>query len=151
MKSLIIRRATLNEAGWMASMLVNSEPWIRLSTTLEQCLRTLNDPEYMIWAAHLSELPSGLVIVHPHGLASSPYIKSIAIEEDLRGSGIGTALMAFVENHFRQESKHIFLCVSSFNQRAQNFYTKLGYRPVGELPDYIIKGESEILMHKRLS
>jgi len=44
----------------------------------------------------------------------------------------------------------MFLGVSSFNMRAQQLYQRRGYRKVGEFPDYVIAGASEILMHKRL-
>jgi ribosomal-protein-alanine N-acetyltransferase len=88
--------------------------------------------------------------LHKRGVASSPYVKSIVVSDKYRGFGIGKALMEFAENLFRNEAKHIFLCVSSFNQRARAFYERLGYEAVGELKDYIIDGESEILMHKRL-
>jgi ribosomal protein S18 acetylase RimI-like enzyme len=48
-------------------------------------------------------------------------------------------------------AKHMFLCVSSFNGRARRFYERRGYSQVGEFPDYIVEGASEILMHKRLA
>ena len=44
----------------------------------------------------------------------------------------------------------MFLCVSSFNLNAQKFYEHIGYTTVGEFKDYIIKGKSEILMHKNI-
>jgi ribosomal protein S18 acetylase RimI-like enzyme len=44
----------------------------------------------------------------------------------------------------------MFLCVSSFNDGARRLYERLGYIRVGQLPDYIVDGASEILMHKRL-
>lgn len=58
--------------------------------------------------------------------------------------------MEFAENLFREEARHLFLCVSSFNARARSFYERRGYQAVGELEDYVIEGASEILMHKRL-
>ncbi len=64
--------------------------------------------------------------------------------------GIGGALLVFAESLFRRESRHLFLCVSSFNQRAYSFYERHGYQAVGVLEDYVIEGASEILMHKRL-
>jgi ribosomal protein S18 acetylase RimI-like enzyme len=42
------------------------------------------------------------------------------------------------------------MCVSSFNERAQELYERLGYKAVGELKDYIISGHSEILFRKRI-
>jgi ribosomal protein S18 acetylase RimI-like enzyme len=42
------------------------------------------------------------------------------------------------------------LSVSSFNHRAQKFYERLGYRRVGELENFLVAGQSEILMRKTL-
>jgi len=84
------------------------------------------------------------------GVAGSPYIVSIAVEEAYRGRGIGAEMLAHVEEHFRPRARHMLLCVSSFNTSARRFYERHGYGAVGELPDYIIDGASEILMHKRL-
>ncbi len=45
-------------------------------------------------------------------------------------------------------SPNVFLCVSSFNKKAQNFYQKLGYKKVGVIIDYLVEGYDEILMRK---
>jgi len=42
----------------------------------------------------------------------------------------------------------VFLCVSAFNTRAQRFYARMGYEPIGVWRDYVIAGEDEILMRK---
>ena len=65
------------------------------------------------------------------------------------GRGVGSALLRFAEQRY-PEARHIFLCVSSFNPRARQLYERVGYRQVGELPDYIIDGHSELILHKRL-
>jgi ribosomal protein S18 acetylase RimI-like enzyme len=44
----------------------------------------------------------------------------------------------------------MFICVSSFNPRAQRFYRRLGYEVIGELKDYIVDGHSEILLRKSI-
>jgi ribosomal protein S18 acetylase RimI-like enzyme len=90
------------------------------------------------------------MIIHPRGLASSPYLKSIVVDEGYRDRGIGRELLKQGEDYFRAVSKHFFLCVSSFNTRARALYEKLGYKKVGEFSDYIIEGQSEILLYKRL-
>jgi len=150
LKDLDIRSATREERDWTAELMAGSEPWITLGTTVEQCLRVCRDPEYLIFVGHHDGIPIGSIILHPRGLAGSPYIKSVAVAETQRSNGVGTQLIAFAENHFRNNSKHIFLCVSSFNRRAQAFYDRLGYTRVGEFNDYIKEGASEILFHKPL-
>ena len=47
-------------------------------------------------------------------------------------------------------SRHFFLCVSSFNARAQACYTRHGYRQVGQFDDDVIDGASELLLYKRV-
>jgi ribosomal protein S18 acetylase RimI-like enzyme len=83
-------------------------------------------------------------------VAGSPYLASIAVDPGARGRGVGSALLAFVEQRFRPAHRHLFLCVSSFNDRARRLYERQGFRVAGEFPDYVIDGASEILMHKRL-
>jgi ribosomal protein S18 acetylase RimI-like enzyme len=146
-----ITLATEEEREWTAKLLFESEPWITLGITFERCLVNCTDPEFMLYVAHIQGNPCGSIILDKRGIAGSPYLKSIAVSKDYRSYGIGAALMEFAENLFRNEScKHFFLCVSSFNTRARAFYKRLGYEAVGEFKDYIIEGQSEILMYKRL-
>lgn len=91
----------------------------------------------------------GFLLLHPTGVAGSPYIAAVAASEAARGHGVGSALLASAE-HWIPAARHIFLCVSSFNQRARKLYERHGYAQAGEFPDYVIEGASEILMHKRL-
>ena len=149
-KDLDIRLATSEEQDWTAQLMAGSEPWITLGTTVEQCLLVCRDPAYLTFVAHHNSFPCGSIILHPRGLAGSPYVKSVVVAEGHRNHGVGAQLIAFAENHFRNNSKHIFLCVSSFNLRAQSLYERLGYTRVGEFKDYIMEGASEILFYKRL-
>jgi ribosomal protein S18 acetylase RimI-like enzyme len=147
---LNIDTATTAEHEWAASLMTGSDPWIRLGTTREQCLNACRHPEHILLVAHDEGQPVGLIILHPHGLAGSPYIKSVCVSEKARSRGVGASLVEFAEKLFKKDSKHIFLCVSSFNKRAQLFYERMDYQQVGEFKDYIIPGESELLMHKLL-
>jgi ribosomal protein S18 acetylase RimI-like enzyme len=147
---LDIQQATDDERNWAAHLIATSEPWITLKTTVEQSIKICRDPEYMIYVAHYAGQPCGAIILHPRGLASSPYIKTVVVAEAFRSRGVGARLIQFAEDHFRENAKHLFLCVSSFNKRARTFYEALGYVPVGEFKDYVIEGESELLLYKRL-
>jgi ribosomal protein S18 acetylase RimI-like enzyme len=147
----VISPASEAERNWAATMLANTEPWVRLGVQQEQLLKTCHDPEYQLFIAHLNDTPCGVLIIDPHGIAGSPYIKSIAVSPGNRSSGIGAKMVSFAETRFSKQSKHIFLCVSSFNDRARKFYSMLGYSKVGEFENYIIHGESEILMYKKIA
>ena len=149
-KGLDIHPADNEERDWTADLMAVSEPWITLGTIREHCLKVCRDPEYRVFAAHLDGKWSGSIILHPRGLASSPYIKSVVVANASRSRGVGASMVAFAEDFFRKDSKHIFLCVSSFNTRARTFYERLGYHRVGEFNDYVIEGESEVLYYKRI-
>ena len=142
--------ATEEEREWAASLMARSEPWITLGATLEDSLKACWDPDYLLYIAHRDGRARGAILLQRRGVAGSPYVKSIAVEGEYRSRGIGAALLEFAEELFRSEACHLFLCVSSFNQRAYAFYERQGYKAVGVLEDYVIEGASEILMHKRL-
>jgi [ribosomal protein S18]-alanine N-acetyltransferase len=127
-----------------------SEPWIRLGRGLEACRAACRRPGQELLVARDGAGPCGFVLVHPRGVAGSPYVASIAVAAERRGEGVGRRLLGFVEDRFRPEARHIFLCVSSFNARARRFYEREGYTAVGEFADYVVDGASEILMHKWL-
>jgi ribosomal protein S18 acetylase RimI-like enzyme len=57
--------------------------------------------------------------------------------------------MAFAAQRYRDRG-HLFLLVSSFNGRAQQFYRRHGYEFIGELKDFLVPGHSELIFHKRL-
>ena len=151
MEHLSISSATPDERIWAANLLSGTDPWLTLGIKPEKISESCNDPQYLIYIAHYKETACGVIIIHPHGVAGSPYIKSIAIMDEFRSRGVGANLIKFAEELFRPTSRYLFLCVSSFNARARAFYDKLGYTIVGELKDYIIDGAAEILLSKRLT
>jgi ribosomal protein S18 acetylase RimI-like enzyme len=65
-----------------------------------------------------------------------------------RNRGIGAKLIRHVEQRVFRQHPNVFLCVSSFNRGAQRFYKRMGFKRVGEIPDYIVKGHSEYLVRK---
>ena len=81
----------------------------------------------------------------------SGYIRLIAVKDDHRGQGIGTALLREAETLIFAHSDHVFLLVSDFNHAAQAVYRRLGYMQVGAIPDYVIPGITELVLCKRRS
>jgi steroid delta-isomerase-like uncharacterized protein len=147
-----IAAATDAEREWAAVLMATSDPWRKLGRTLEQCQAALRNPSLQIHVAHgAAGEPLGYIMITPEGLAGSPYIRTIIVAHELRSSGVGTRLMEFAEELYRGRARWIFLCVTSFNERARALYERLGYVCVGELPDYLVDGATEILMKKRLS
>lgn len=146
---LRISPAAETDLPWCARVMASTDPWITLGREYDACLARVRCSELEVFVARRDATLLGFVLLHPTGVAGSPYIASIAVAAEARGGGVGTALVKFAEAHY-PGARHMFLCVSSFNQRARLLYERLGYRAVGELPDYVIEGASEVLMHKRL-
>ena len=151
MTDIAISPLTEADREWAARLFAESDPWCRLGTTIEKCREVCGDPGYQTFVARARGEKCGVLVLQRRGVAGAPYIKSIAVAPARRSSGIGASMVQFAENLFRPEARHMFLCVSSFNQRARAFYERLGYQQVGEFENYIIDGASEVLMHKRLA
>ncbi len=148
--SLAITRAQEPEFEWCAQLMAGTEPWITLRREIPQCRAALRRPGGELFVARDASQPVGFILIHPYGCAGSAYITSVAVVESARGKGIGAQLLAFAEKQAAGR-RFIFLCVSSFNHRAQELYYRLGYERVGEIPDYVIEGHSELLLCKRLA
>jgi ribosomal protein S18 acetylase RimI-like enzyme len=139
-----------DDAEWAAQVMAASEPWTTLGRGLEQCRAACARPEMILFIARAGGARCGFALVNPRGVAGSPYLAAIAVAPDRRSRGAGAALLTHCERWAAGLSRHFFLCVSSFNTRAQQFYWRQGFRQIGVLADYIIDGASERLMYKRV-
>ncbi|MDR3459108.1 MAG: GNAT family N-acetyltransferase [Verrucomicrobiae bacterium] len=149
MNDLVIRPLVdATEARFCAAFMAASDPWLTLGLNVETIFRGLTNPAREVHVAELKhQRVVGALVLHLDGLLNG-YIQTIAVHPEAQGHGIGTRLMHFAEERSLRHSPNVFLCVSSFNRRAQTFYERLGYQRVGELPDYVVQGHTEILMRK---
>lgn len=144
----VIAEGRGDDAEWAARLMAASDPWMALGRGIDQCRAACTRSEMVLFVARAGDERCGFALVTPRGLAGSPYLAAIAAAPAWRGRGAGAALLGHCERWAAQTSRHFFLCVSSFNTRAQDFYRRQGYRQVGELDGYIIDGASERLMYK---
>lgn len=136
---------------WCARLMASNEPWITFKRNLESCRVVLSRPGTDLFVARSKTLGLvGFVLLAAHGFAGSPYVASIGVAAEARGQQVGAQLLAFSEERY-QGRDHLFLLVSSFNSRAQQFYLRHGFAFIGELKDYLVAGHSELIFHKRLS
>jgi len=146
----ICRLEDSKEAEICARMMADSEPWITLKRGYEASLRILTNLSREVYLARENGEILGFIIIEMNGTFVG-YIKSIYTAPEWRGRGVGSKLMGFAEDRIFKEAPNVFACVSGFNKRAQRLYKRLGYEVVGELKDYIISGESEILLRKTIA
>jgi len=143
---LAIRPMT-TEAEACAALMAATEPWLTLRRDRAACLRFLQEPGRDCHVAYLDGRLAGVLVLNFQG-GFKGYLQAICVDPDLRGQGLGTALLDFAEERIFREHPNVFLCVSAFNHGARRLYERSGYRVVGELTDYVIQGQSEILMRK---
>ena len=149
----IIRPLATDDEAWAcAELMAASDPWRRLGRTLEQSYRIVQDPAREVYVAPepssgADARVAGFIVVSMQG-AFVGYIQSVAVREEWRGRGLGTALIESAERRILRDTPNVFICVSSFNAGARRLYERLGYTVVGELADYIVRGHSELLLRK---
>ena len=139
--------ASESERERCAQMMSVSDPWITLGRTYDNCLESLRKGPAEIYVAIDGDEVRGFICLMMAG-ALVGYIRIICIDPGYRGHGLGTQLVAFAEDRIFRESPNVWLFVTSFNTRARALYERLGYEVIGEVPDYIVRGCSEILMRK---
>ena len=145
----IVALNTEEEARTCARMMTCSEPWITLGRTYEASLEIIRDPTREVHLLRDENAIRGFVILCMTG-AFVGYIQTICIDPHRRGQGLGSRLLEFAEGRILGQVPNVFMCVSSFNHGARRLYERLGYRIVGELTDYIVRGHSEILLRKSI-
>ena len=138
------------EAEKCARLMANSEPWITLRRTYEGSRKMLSDPSREVYLAIVKGEIVGFIVLIMSG-ALVGYIQTVAVMPKWRDKGIGSRLLEFAEDRIFTKAPNAFLCVSSFNKKAQELYQRLGYEVIGELKDYIVPGHSEILLRKSIA
>lgn len=146
----IIKLQSTDEAHKCALLMSNSEPWITLGRNYDDSLKMLLDPLIEAYLAVIEDEIIGFIILQMHG-AFKGYIQTVAVDAEWRNKGIGSKLLKFAENQILSQTPNVFICVSSFNKKAQKLYKRLGYETIGELKNYMVTGHSEILMRKTIA
>ena len=143
----IRRMRNRKDAEICARALESSEPWITLRRGYKHSIKPLADPSREVYVAARGKDIAGFVLLDVRGPFRG-YIHLLCVLPEWRNRGIGAKLIRHVDKRVFREFPNVFLCVSSFNRAAQRFYKRMGFKRVGTIPDYIVKGHSEHLMRK---
>ncbi len=150
--SITIRSMTPEDIPACAKWIAETPLWQRYQVTEqsigERLRQGLGDHATIYVAERAGEVLGFLWLVERGTFARSDYVQLIGVRPDNRSRGVGRALMQFAEAKSLAQGRDLFLLVSDFNTDAQRFYQRLGYRPVGQLDDYVIPGISELIYRK---
>lgn len=137
------------EAQWCARLMSSSEPWVTLGRSYQESLERMRDETRERYVARLGSVLAGFLVLNLKG-AFVGYIQTVCVAPEFRNRGIGTKLVEFAEKRIFPEFPNVFICVSSFNYEARKLYEQMGYKMVGALMDYLVRGHSELLLRKSL-
>jgi L-amino acid N-acyltransferase YncA len=89
----------------------------------------------------------GIVCVQ-EGVLLGNFVALLAVKPEAAGQGTGRALMDAVARRTFETRRWLYVSVDHENRAARAFYRKLGFRPVGRLPDLVRPGRLEILLRR---
>jgi ribosomal protein S18 acetylase RimI-like enzyme len=93
----------------------------------------------------------GFVVFRVTGtFVHSGYIHDVGVVPEAQNRGVGSLLMEAAEAEIFRHGPNVFLMVSAFNTGAHRFYERRGYQRVGDIPEYIRRGITEVLYRKSL-
>ena len=143
----IAKTTAADDLDWCATLMSANEPWLTQKRGYFDSVRLLHDPISEVYLLRSGNTRIGFIMIKLKG-SFCGYIQNVAIAEKYRSRGIGEAAIRYIETLIFRSYPNVFICASSFNQRAQQLYHRLGYETVGVLKDYIVAGHDEVLMRK---
>ena len=150
---LTIRPLTSDDVLDCARWVAETPLWQRYGVTETSFRERLKDGlangAAIYVAEHAGEVAGFVWFVERGAFNRSGYVQLIGVRPGERSQGVGRTLMEFAEKEMFARTRDIFLLVSDFNVEAQRFYQRLGYRQVGVLEDYVVRGVSELIFWKR--
>jgi ribosomal protein S18 acetylase RimI-like enzyme len=149
-KTTIEKTTNQDDFDFCSIMMAKSDPWITLEMGIDLCIQAFVGASKEVYIIKNDKEIAGFVILQMDGTFKG-YIQTICINEDFRGNGLGKQLLTFCEDRILHISPNVFICVSSFNTRALELYTGFGFKIIGELPNFVKDGFSEILLWKTVS
>lgn len=108
-----------------------------------------------IWFTYMQEnTPVAIGYCVPEKLTEGTYnLLAIGVREDVQGKGIAGKMMNYIEQELKNKEGRILIVETSSDeaqQKARNFYKKIGYHQEAVIRDFWKEGEDKIVFWKRL-
>ena len=85
-----------------------------------------------------------------HRLRRRGHLLNLAVDQEFRRQGTGSALVEFIINYLREESvEDVWLEVRASNVAARKLYSSLGFKKGRTVKKYYPEGEDAVIMTKK--
>lgn len=147
----IIIRAESNPAVFArcAARMASTDPWIKLGMKEDACAAAFGGQGREVYTVWVEDDLAGFVVLQMLGTFKG-YVQTLLVSEKYRGQGLSVKLLKFCEAHISKVSANMFICVSTFNDRARVIYERYGFVSVGTLKDFVKPGFDELLLRKQI-
>ncbi len=148
-----LRRMEPQWAAAFGGRLARIDPWLRLGYSAEGLARYLSacQGDVEAFALSVGSVSAACLTVRPNWLRG-PLLELLAVLPEHQGQRLGQALVLWLAGEAkRQKQANLWTIGSAFNQGALEFYRRQGFHEVGELPNLIRHGETEILLRLDLA
>jgi ribosomal protein S18 acetylase RimI-like enzyme len=112
------------------------------------------DPDYTVLGAELGPQLVGWICWGPTPCTLGTYdLYWMAVEPELQGSGIGTALVEEMERRLAGLARLIIIETAGRQDygATRAFYQARGYRPAATIPDFYAPGDDQVVYVKYVS
>jgi ribosomal protein S18 acetylase RimI-like enzyme len=134
----------------LAAGIVAMEPWSAMNYPADKLAAFLAraDAGTARYVVSVKGEEAGVVSVR-HPWLKGPYLELLALLPVAQSRGIGSGIMAWFESAGRKHgARNLWVCASSFNARALEFYERHGFTAAATLPNLVADGYDEILLRK---
>jgi ribosomal protein S18 acetylase RimI-like enzyme len=148
---ILARSLSPIDAELLSQSFAASQPWLTLGITASMLNNyLLREDNYLFrYTVRVNDNLAGVICLRYPWLRG-PYIELLGLIEIYRGQGIGSQLLNWAETEARYQSNNLWLLTSSFNELAQQFYSRHGFQQIGRIEGLIHTDYDELLLRKRL-
>jgi len=134
-----------------AEVIAAGEIFQRYGVDRERAERNLRGSSDEVLIARVGDEVVGVAVFRIDGRLPVPaYLHNLAVKPEWRSRGVGSRLLRAVEERAFASGPNLFLYCTKDNHGARRFYEREGYQVVGEVPDLLLAGITEVLYRKTI-
>jgi diamine N-acetyltransferase len=142
----------VRDAGALAQDVAAMDPWATYGVPAAAIAAYLagGEPDGLRYQLNVDGAVAGAFGLQPNRLRG-PYIRFLALLPPFQRRGIGSALLAWLEQEARgRQERNLWVVASQINADGIRFYERHGFVLAATLDDLAYDGRVELLFRKRL-